>query len=77
MVVPMCEKACGEEVVGELSSLFEPVHALTKYEVHPAVVFVLHEVVFVNDFLRDDAEADAGVLWSIKWRVEVEICQIH
>ena len=76
LVVPMTKQTLGEEIVGELAGLFESVHAHAEFEVDPAVVFVLHEVVLVDDFLWHDAKLDAYILWSIERRVEVEVGKV-
>ena len=73
MVVPVCEEVVGEEVVGKLSYLFEPVHALGELVINPYVVGVRFKIVLFDDFLEDYAKLDARVLWSIKWGFEVEI----
>ena len=77
MVVALGKEAFGQEIIGKFAGLFEPIHAFDDLVVDPAVVGKLHEVVFVNDFLGDDGELDADILWSIEWRVEVEIFQFH
>ena len=63
----------GEEVVGKFACLFEPVHALGELEIYPPVVYILFEVLFIDDLLRDVGELDAGVLGPVQWCVEIEI----
>ena len=57
--------------------MFEPVHAFGELEIYPSVVYILIEVVFINDVLRDVSELDACVLGPVQWCVEVEIGEIH
>ena len=76
MVVSVFEEAFGEEFIGKLSCLLEPVHALGEFLVYPAAVGRLFEFIFVDDFLRYHAELDACILWAIERRVEVEVFQV-
>ena len=72
----MFEEAFGEEVVGKISCLLEPVHALSKFIIYPTVVGVLFKTIFINDFLGYYAELNACILWAVEWSVEVEVLQV-
>ena len=64
-------EAFGEEVVGKFACLFEPVHALGELKIYPSVVYILIEIVFINDLLRDVGELDAGVLGPVSIYVDI------
>ena len=55
----------------------EPVNAITKFKVDPAVeVDVVKEIVFVDEFLRDVGQHDADVLWSVEWGLKVKVFDV-
>ena len=62
LVVPVCKKALGEEVIDKLTCLFEPVHAFGELVVYPTVVGILFEFILINDFLGNDTELDSRIL---------------
>ena len=72
----MFEEAFREEVVGKLSCLLEPVHALGEFVIYPTVMGALFGSTLIDDILRYHAELDACLLWAIKWSIEVEIVQV-
>ena len=73
----MFEEEFGEEVVGKLSCLLEPIHALGKFVIYSTVVSVSFKTIFINDFLGYYAELDACILWAVERSVEVEVLQVE
>jgi hypothetical protein len=69
--VPMFRQALSEEVVGEFARLFETVDTFGDFEVYPAVVDVLHEVVFVDELLGYVFDADTRVFGAVQWCSQV------
>lgn len=67
LIIPMRSESLDKEIIGKFTSLLETVDSLGDFEVYPAVVDVLHEVVFVNVFLWNDVEFYSRIFFSIKW----------
>ncbi len=77
LIVVKFGKAVSDDVVGKDACLGETVHATAHFRVEPGVTGKLVELVLVNDFLGDVRKLDAGVLWPVKWGVEVEVLEVH
>ena len=56
--------------------MLEAVDTFGDFKVHPTVVAVLLKVVLVDEFLWNLVNANAGIFWTIKRRVEVEVGEI-
>ena len=76
MVVAMLEESFGEKIVSKLSQLFEPIHTHYEFIVYPSVVGVSFKFIFIDDFLRHNAELDACILWAIERCHEIEVFEI-
>ncbi len=72
----MFVKALGKEVVGEFACLLETVDALCNFKVDPAVMCEGGEVVFIDEFLRDDSELNADILGAIEWCAKIKVGDI-
>ena len=66
----------GEEIVGQFFSLLEAVDAVGDSKVHPLVANILHEVVFVDEFMRDDIEFDSAIFWAIERSIQIVVGDI-
>ena len=55
----------------------EAVDASADFEVDPVVVNVLHEVVFINEVLRDVGELDFDVFGTIQRGAEIEVGDVE
>ena len=76
MVVTLCVESFSEEVIGKLASLGEAVDALPYFEVHPAVLDELVEVVFGDKLLRDVGQLDADVLVAVEGSIEIKVFDV-
>jgi hypothetical protein len=56
LILPMSSETLNEEIVGKFTGLLETIDSFGDFKVYPAVVDVLHEVIFVNVFLGNDVE---------------------
>ena len=56
--------------------MLEAVDTFGDFEVHPTIVVVLLKVLFVDEFLWDLVDANAGIFWTIKWSFKVEVFEI-
>ena len=57
--------------------MWEAVDASANFEVDPVVVNVLHEVVFINEVLRDVGELDFDVFRTIQRGAEIEVGDVE
>ena len=55
----------------------EAVDASANFEVDPVIVYVLHEVVFVDEVLRDVGELDFDVFRTIQRGAEIEVGDVE
>ena len=76
LVVPVCKKALGEEVIGKLTCLFEPIHAFGELVVYPAIVGILLKFILVDNFLGNYTELNLRIFRSIEGSVEVEVGEV-
>ena len=68
LVVVVLEKACIQEAVGEASRMRETIDAVADFEIHPALVDIVVEVVLVNELLGDVGELYFEVFGIVEWR---------
>jgi len=73
LVVAFVGEMLSEEVLGEDAGLGEAVDAFANFEVYPAVVYVMQEVVLSDEFLWDVREFDFDVLGSVEGGAEIEV----
>ena len=52
-------------------------HPLFQINIQKAVDLLIHEVVLINDVLRDQAECDLVLLILRHWVVEVEVLDVN
>ncbi len=76
-VVVKIGKAISEEFVGKDACLGETVHAMAHFEADPGVAGDLVELVLVDGFEGNVRKLDAGVLWLVKWGVQIEVLEVH
>ena len=62
--------------MGKFASLFEAIHALVNFEVYPSFVIIVREVIFGDEFLRDDGDLDADVFRSVERCAKIEVGDI-
>ena len=58
------------------SSLDCTIHSLFRLNTEKAIYLLIHEVVLINNVLRDQAECDLLVLIIRHWVVEVEVLDV-
>ena len=58
------------------ASLDCTIHSLFHPNIEKAIDFIIHEVVIINDVLRDQAECNLVVLIIKHWVVEVEVLDV-
>ena len=73
LVVAVFVQSLGGEVVCKFTHLLKAVDSLDYFEVDPAVVCEGGEVVFIDEFLRDDSELNAYILGSIEGRAQIKV----
>jgi hypothetical protein len=61
LVVSVGGESFREEIVCELTCLFQSIHSIINFKVYPTVVFVFGEVLFIGEFLWDVQDFDAYV----------------
>jgi hypothetical protein len=65
-------------LVGKDARLGEAIHAFANIDVHPPIGSDdVMEVVGNNDFVWDDVEAKAHVLWIGHGRVKIKVSQVN
>jgi hypothetical protein len=70
-------KVDGEANIGNEGALFEAVHALANFHVHPPAGGGKGlQRVLLHDFVGNDAEGKLHVFLPFYWRVEVEILNV-
>jgi hypothetical protein len=78
LVVALFGQSLFEELVGNDAGLGEAVHSFSNFNVDPSfVIDQVPEVVFYDDFFRDDVESEAHVFRIGHWSVEVEVGQVN
>ena len=63
-IVSSCAGTFLKEVVGELASDWNPIHIFADFYADPSIVDDFVQVIFVNNFLRNDLDRHPHVLWS-------------
>jgi hypothetical protein len=77
LVVAFVGETLSEEVLGKDAGLGEAVDAFANFEVYPAVVYVMQEVVLSDEFLWDVREFDFDVLGSVEGGAEIEVGDVE
>ncbi len=62
-----------EEIVCELTCLLQSINSIINFKVYPSVVFVVSEIVFIDEFLWDVRDFDAYVFWAVERCAEEEV----
>ena len=53
LIVAMLGQMLSEEIIGQFTSLFQPINPFCDLEVHPIIEDILGEVVLINELLGD------------------------
>ena len=75
-VVAMCSEAFDEQLLCNHTSLGQTIHAATNFNVDFAIMDLVHEVVLVDDFLRDDVNVEEHVFVAFHWCPQVKVFNI-
>ena len=67
LVVVVFEKVCLQYVVGKAYRLRETIDSVADFEIHPAFVETVLEVVLVNELLGDVGELDFEMFGIVEW----------
>ena len=74
--VAVLGQALGEEIIGKLAGLFQPIDPFGDLEVYPVIECKLSEVVLVDEFLGNLGEVDADIFGSIKGSAQVKVGEV-
>jgi len=78
LVVALFGQSLFEELVGNDAGLGEAIHSFSNFNVYPSFfVDQVLEVVFYDDFFRDDVESEAHVFRIGHRSVKVEVGQVN
>ena len=66
-------EALAKEIISQSSTLGEAITAFNYLEKYPPIVYVLLQVIFVNEFLGDVFEFDLDVFWALHRSTQVEV----
>ena len=76
LVVTGFLEVCGEEVAGELARLGKYIDTFSNFEIDPAIMGFVCEVVFLENFIRNVGKADARIFVAVRRGVQVEVSDV-
>ena len=77
LIIAVCAKAFGEEVIGEAAGLFKSIDPFVNLEVDPSAMCVDGEVVLGDELLWDVTDFDANIFWPVKRCPQVEVGDVE
>ena len=76
LVVSMVMKALSKEIIGKFARLLKSKYTLGDFEVHPVIPCQCSEIVFLNEFVKDDGRLDLDIFRSVKGCTKVEVSNV-